>query len=300
MLTFITASAFAAGHPVHRSMKQFPAYAFFYKPQTDADYAHAWMHNGEPEDDERPLVDAINAFVAKYYNGTTPFTLSIDDVTREVRAELLQDTPAPVLVYHRYDERVGTLVRKGDALTLPYAMELLPLDKMPSSVFVPEDVVVAHVRASIFPKPRKEARGARRLGEAEGEKAKAKAVEGPVGPLFGAEPLEGADIRARPIELEDTIVLPAGTYFTVAELAQALNGSFKKRAKRGGQLLFEPARKRKVVLRLVARTRTNAIAFEATPTEAGRLLGLMGNIKVDLGAKRFFIDFHGLPSGLIM
>jgi hypothetical protein len=286
MLTFITACAFAAGHPAHRSMKDFPAYLFFYKPvgaEASDEYDHDWMHTCGEEDDERSLVDGINAFVAKYYNCITPFTLSIDDVTQEVRAELLQDTPVPVLVYHQHDERVGTLVRKGDTLTLPYHMDFLPLDKMPSSVFVPEDVVVAHVRASIFPKPAK----AEGTAEGEGKAMAAAPVEGPVGP---------------PIELEDTIVLPAGTYFTVAELAQALNSSFKKRARRASHLLFEPARKKKAVLRLSARKKghEDLWAFEATPTEAGHLLGLMENAKVDLGASKLFIDFEGLPSGVIM
>jgi hypothetical protein len=267
---FLTTATIDAKHPANICMRDFPSYGVFYEADddsADAEYTHLWLTRDDPD---THLLQVVNDVIIAYVEGTIPFVVYISAESKDVRIALLKETARPVYVYRGYDERIGTLAHVGDELALPYVAKDLSLAVMPSSVFVPEDVVVMHVHATLFRKP----------------------------PSRVPEP--GADLP-KPFETEESLVLPAGTYASVEAIAEALNGAIRMRGERNGPVyVFMKSKKRRGVLRLAAHHRQPDPSFiVATPSEAGLLLGLAAPARLVLGNKKY-VDFHGLPCGLVI
>lgn len=236
----------------------------FRRTADDEDYTYVTLEGpAEASADAAPttVLDVLNTLVQEYINGHVPFTAHID-ADGTVRLVLMAETPADVIVYHELDYEIGRMATPGDRVTLTYRPHGRQV-RFPENIYVPRDVVVCNAYATLFRKER-------------------------------------ADGNRTPVELYESVVLPAGIYFDIDALILALNRNIKMRGERNGPVYFFTRGKKRHILRVAAHHRQphpSQVTF--VPTDAGYILGLWEPIDLLLGNKKYR-DFAIEPKALVL
>jgi len=199
------------------------------------------------------LGELIASIRVAHFKNDIPYFARTDEGGRLILVHM--GGPSPTYIFRGRDAHVATLTDVGQVLALP-----TPVAPIPSTlIFVPFDIPVFHIQATLF---RKENKGS--------------------------------------FEMYEDIILPAGVYASIDELADALNAAIQLFGERNGPIYFFMRSKKRPVLRLCAHHRQpHPSCVTISPVE-GTIgsLGLQYPANLVLGNKKY-IDFHTIPKAIV-